>query len=157
MSARLIGSAKVGGQYRGVGPDPRGHVAGDAAPEVEDDDPVADGEHQVGVVLDEQHRHAPHVGEPPDEAADRLGLGAVQPCGGFIEKQDAGPGRYRTGQGYEPSTSGRELTWEPLEVFTEPELLDGSHCGRVQLMLAWPQEAGEIRCGVLPVDGGEQV
>ena len=36
---------------------------GDHAPEVDHDDPVAGGHHEVDVVLDEQHAHAPFVGE----------------------------------------------------------------------------------------------
>ena len=65
-----------------------GRALGDHLPEVERDDPVGHAPDQMDVVLDQQHAHAPALGQRPDHLADL-----------FAARGDRDPSTVRRGEG----------------------------------------------------------
>ena len=55
--------AEIGGDHRRIGADVLGSTGRDEPPEVEDHHPVADPHHEVHVVLDDEDRHPPLIGQ----------------------------------------------------------------------------------------------
>ena len=67
---------------------PRGRALGDAPAEVEHDDAVAHGHHEVHVVLDEQHRHV--TAQAADALAELAHVVAAEPAGRLVEQDEPG-------------------------------------------------------------------
>ena len=142
--------AEVGVDHGAVARDDLRITLRDELAEVEHGDAIAHAEHERHVVLDEQHRHAPLVGEAADEAAELGGLLVAEARGRFVEQQHRGLRGHRAGERHEASLAERELFGPTIEIVLEVELSDH---GRRRGAERKPARMHEIRQVGAPVAG----
>ena len=114
--------AEVGGDHGRVGADLFGGADGDQPAEVEDDDLVAHAHHEVHVVLDDEDRHAPVVGQPADDPGQLDALDRAQAGRRLVEQQHARMHRHRPGDRQQPPLAVRQVADLAVEVLVELEL-----------------------------------
>src|SRR5438270_12418775 len=106
--------AQVGGPHPLAGAHLLRRPVHERLAEVEDVDPLADGEHQAHVVL---HHEDPEVAVL-DEADEQLGelgaLGGVEARRRLVEEQEVGSPGQRPGQLDEAALAGRDLRRQPV-------------------------------------------
>ncbi len=82
--------AEIGRDHIGIGGDVGRRAVGDQAALMQHGDAIAERQHAVDVVLDQQHRMA--VGELADQGAHHLPVGFRQPGQRLVEQEQAGIG-----------------------------------------------------------------
>ena len=149
--------AEVRGDDGGVGPDllrcPRREVAA----RVEHADAVARAEHQLDVVLDDEHPHPPLAREPAHQAPELGGLAVVEAGSRFVEHQHRGPGGDGPRDGDQSPPPERQLVGPAVEIVLEAELAHRRARVRTETRPHRPHEIGHVRPAVAPVARGLQV
>ena len=125
--------------------------------EVEDDDPVADAHHEVHVVLDDEDRHAPVVGEPADDPRQLDALDRAQPGRRLVEQEHARMHCDRAGDRQQTSLAVRQVADLTVEVLVEFELLDRPDDLGPNFGIDRPHQVAEVRAEVLRVGGDAEV
>ena len=90
-------------------------------------------------------RHAPFVGEAPDQRGELAALGLVEAGGGLVEHDHRRSRRDRARDADQAPASVRQLVRVLVEVRSELELLDRRDRGRGQIVTTGPEQIGEPR------------
>ena len=149
--------AEIGGDHRRIGADVFGGARRDELPEVEDHHPVADPHHEVHVVLDDQDRHAPLVGQAANHAGQFDALDRAEASRRLVEEEHAGVHRHRPGDGQEPSFPIGQVLDIAMEVLIELELGDGPHHLGRKRRIDRPDQVPQVRAEILRVGGDAEV
>src|SRR5579884_4313432 len=127
-SARSSGTAcllaEIRGDDVGVAAHHVGRAAGDHPAEVEHVDVVAEGEHEVDVVLDDQHAEVVPAADAAEEVRELPGLLAPDARGRLVEQQEPGIGAERAGDLHQPAHPQRQLADAAVHVLAEAQLGD---------------------------------
>ena len=123
----MSSSPEVGRDHQRIAPHLGGLPFGDLDTEVEHHDVVAHAHHEVHVVLDEQHRHPPVVGQSPHEASQLGSLEVAETGSRLVEQQDARLRRDRTGDRQQAAFAIGEVLHLAQQIALEVELADGRH------------------------------
>ena len=114
-------------------------------------------QHQADIVLDEQDRDAPLLGETNDEVAELGGFALIEAGGRLVEQQNGWLGRDQRAQSPRAAGARRAVRSEAIEVGGEVELLHGGDRRGTELWLARMNEIGGVGKGVAWLAAGAQV